>query len=60
MSTKYSVNVVGELSGVFEAAIKAAFPALETHPVAITPSTKAGDYQCNSAMTIAGVSADHR
>jgi len=47
-------SLIGQLTGVFGAAIRAAFPDLGDPAVAVTPSTneKFGDYQCNSAMNL--------
>ena len=57
-SGRYMVSVLDRLTDMFQAAIKKAFPGLLNPPVAVTPSTKEnfGDYQCNSAMGLAGVS----
>ena len=51
-------NILGIVSNVFEYAIKTAFPDIPDPPINVTVSTKIefGDYQCNSAMAIAGVS----
>lgn len=46
------------LNNIFETAIAAAYPDLPEAPVVIMPSSnyKFGDYQCNSAMSMAQVS----
>ena len=51
------ISMIDSLTSVFKQAIYSAVPELPDPPVAITPSTKEnfGDYQCNSAMNIAGV-----
>jgi len=51
-------NILDQLESVFSKAISAAYQDLERPPVMITPSTqeKFGDYQCNSAMALSGVS----
>nr|CAB3265443.1 arginine--tRNA ligase, cytoplasmic [Phallusia mammillata] len=50
------VNIVTELTSVFGEAIRKSFPSLASPPVSVTLSQndKFGDYQCNSAMAIAG------
>nr|XP_033783192.1 arginine--tRNA ligase, cytoplasmic isoform X2 [Geotrypetes seraphini] len=54
-STKAMININKCLQDIFRNAIKAAFPELENPPLAVTVSQqpKFGDYQCNSAMSIA-------
>ena len=51
-------SIVDDLEAVFNKVISQAYPDLKKPPVMITPSTqeKFGDYQCNSAMALAGVS----
>ena len=51
------MSLLAGLELVFEEAIGNAYPHLVDPPVMVTPSTKPGfgDYQCNSAMTIAKV-----
>ena len=51
-----SVSILRLLEDTFRMAIMAAFPDLTSPLVLITQSTKSADYQCNSAMQIAGVS----
>ena len=51
-------SLLHDVEAVFGAAISAAYPALPGATLMVTASTnpKFGDYQCNSAMAIAGVS----
>ncbi|VDN23347.1 unnamed protein product [Dibothriocephalus latus] len=51
----HQICILDALSTVFDSAIKTAFSAVEKFDVIITPSTspKFGDYQCNSAFTLA-------
>ena len=52
------VNMVTTLTSVFERGIHTAFPDVSVN-VVVTPAAqeKFGDYQCNSAMNIAQVTA---
>lgn len=51
------INISQRLQGVFEDAIRAAFPDVENPPLTISPNQQAkfGDYQCNSAMGVAQI-----
>ena len=54
----YMVSILTTLLDLFSTAIKSAYPGLNgSIPVMVTPAAqeKFGDYQCNSAMTIAQV-----
>lgn len=57
-SGQYMPVILDQLEAVFRKAISSAYPDMENPPVMITPSTqeKFGDYQCNSAMALSGVS----
>lgn len=51
------MNINQRLQEIFGPAIRASFPDLEDPPLALAPNQqpKFGDYQCNSAMTMAQV-----
>ena len=51
------ISLKASVEDIFREAINSAVPELLSPPVAITASTKEafGEYQCNSAMNIAGV-----
>lgn len=50
------ISIRGHLVAIFTAAIATAFPDLPSPPPAVvTVSAKGGDYQCNSAMQVAGL-----
>ena len=51
------VSILKEVECLFERAIHDAYPALHNLPCSVTPSAREefGDYQCNSAMAIVGV-----
>ncbi|XP_034033749.1 arginine--tRNA ligase, cytoplasmic [Thalassophryne amazonica] len=53
--TKSIMNINKRLQEIFYTAIQASCPELENPPLVVTPSQQAkfGDYQCNSAMSIA-------
>jgi arginyl-tRNA synthetase len=46
------ISILKHLSEVFTIAIRSAYPSLSSAPIVIAESSKAGDYQCNSAMPI--------
>lgn len=50
----HSYRILDMLIGLFEQAIRKAFPEDSTYPVTVVPG-KQTDYQCNSAMPIASV-----
>ena len=53
------VNLVAELEKLFGDAIKCAFPDAKSIPpaaITIAQNDNFGDYQCNNAMAISGVS----
>ena len=55
------ISMLNTVTKLFERAIRSVFPELaDSIPVAVTPAAqeKFGDYQCNSAMTIAQVDCD--
>lgn len=54
-SGKSMMNINQQLQKIFVKAIRASCPELDNPPLLITPSqqTKFGDYQCNSAMSMA-------
>lgn len=54
---KAMTNITYDLTSIFRIAISRAVPDIADAPVAITPNQneKFGDYQCNSAMGIAGI-----
>ncbi|CAK8684427.1 unnamed protein product [Clavelina lepadiformis] len=52
------INIIDKLSDVFGQAIKKSFPNIHNLPavsVTLAQNEKFGDYQCNNAMTMAGV-----
>lgn len=53
------LSILGAIEDLFEDAIVSAYPDLTNPRVMVTTSTKPGfgDYQCNSAMTLAKVSS---
>jgi len=57
-SAKHMISILKYVTALFETAIKSAYPDIADQiPVAVSPAAqeKFGDYQCNSAMTIAQV-----
>ena len=57
-SSLHMVSMLSAITSVFGKAIKSAFPAIADQvPASVSPASqeKFGDYQCNSAMTIAQV-----
>jgi hypothetical protein len=57
-STSHMISLLKAVTALFEGAIQSAFPDVADQvPVAVSPAAqeKFGDYQCNSAMTIAQV-----
>jgi len=52
---KHMVDIRGELTGMFQAAVASAYPSLASPPCPLVPSAKGGDYQYNGAMAIAGL-----
>ena len=59
-SSNVMTSLLHSVEDLFRSAITTSYPSLATPPVMVTASTndKFGDYQCNSAMGIAGVSVD--
>ena len=57
-SSDCMLSILGQVESTFERAIHDAYPMLQNPPCMVTTSTKEefGDYQCNSAMPIVGVS----
>ncbi|KAG7517067.1 arginine-tRNA ligase, cytoplasmic [Solea senegalensis] len=55
LSTKSMININQQLQLIFAEAIRASCPELDDAPLAVTPNQQAkfGDYQCNSAMSMA-------
>lgn len=55
------MNINKRLQEIFAGAIRASCPELDNAPPLITPSQQAkfGDYQCNSAMSMAQVRPPH-
>lgn len=54
---EHSYRTLDTLIGLFQQAIRKAFPEDPTYPVLVVPG-KQCDYQCNSAMPIASVGRD--
>jgi len=49
------VNIAERLVSLFKSSVSTGFPELNDPPCPVLPSTKAGDYQWNGAMAIAGL-----
>ena len=53
------INIIETLEALFGEAIRKSFPDMSSHPnaaVTVSQNEKFGDYQCNNAMAISGVS----
>ena len=48
-------NISATLVSLFTSAIQSSYPALDSCPCPVLPSSKGGDYQFNGAMAIAGL-----